>query len=82
MPSDHFLHRRSPMRELIVALLLIGVFSSSIQFVRGAETPAISDRPGAYDGPTQVSIGIWVVDISKFDSAEQSFTADGAVVLR
>ena len=40
------------------------------------------DRPGADDGPTQISIAIWIVDISKIDSAEQSFTAEAAIVLR
>ena len=58
---------------LLVPLLIL--------HARGAETPAVIDRPGAQDGPTQVSIGIWIVDISKIDSAEQSFTADIAIVL-
>lgn len=54
----------------------------SIQFARGAEMPAVIDRPRAQDGPTQVSIGIWVADITGIDSAQQSFTAEIAVVLR
>ena len=65
------------MKRIFVAVL-VGI---SIQFVRGAETPAVIDRPGAQDGPTQVSIGIWIVDVASIDSAQQSFTADVAVVL-
>ena len=54
----------------------------SIQFARSAETPALIDRPARRDGPTQVSVGIWIVDITNIDSAQQNFTADIAVVLR
>jgi Neurotransmitter-gated ion-channel ligand binding domain len=54
----------------------------SIQFARGAETPAVIDRPGAQDGPTQVSVGTWIADITSIDSAQQSFVAEVAVVLR
>jgi hypothetical protein len=63
-------------------LLLVFLCAMSIQFARCAEIPAVIERPGADDGPTQVSIGIWIVDISNIDSAQQSFTAEVAVVLR
>jgi Neurotransmitter-gated ion-channel ligand binding domain/Neurotransmitter-gated ion-channel transmembrane region len=42
----------------------------------------VIERPASGNGPTQVSVGIWIVDISKIDSAEQSFTAEVALVLR
>jgi len=42
----------------------------------------VIERPGADDGPTRVSIGIWMVDITSIDSAQQSFTAEMALVLR
>lgn len=64
-------------RILVVVLVAI-----SIQLVRSAETPALIERPASGSGPTQVSVGIWIVDVSKIDSAEQSFTAEVAVVLR
>jgi hypothetical protein len=54
----------------------------SIQFARGAETPTVIDRSRAQDGPTQVSVGIWVADINGIESAKQAFTADIAAVLR
>jgi Neurotransmitter-gated ion-channel ligand binding domain/Neurotransmitter-gated ion-channel transmembrane region len=65
-----------------VHCLLAVLLAMSIQFARGAEMPAVIDRPRAQDGPTQVSVGIWIVDISNIDSAQQSFTAEIAVVLR
>jgi hypothetical protein len=65
-------------RFVLVAVFLVG----SIHFARGAEMPAVIDRPGAQDGPTQISVGIWIVDISNIDSAQQTFTADIAVVLQ
>src|ERR1700746_3501311 len=54
----------------------------SIQVVQSAETPALIERPGSGNGPTQVSVGIWIVDINSIDSAQQNFTADIAIVLR
>jgi hypothetical protein len=54
----------------------------SIQLVRSAETPALIERPASGSDPTQVSVGIWVVDITNIDSAQQNFTADIAIVLR
>jgi Neurotransmitter-gated ion-channel ligand binding domain len=66
------------MRRILVTVFV----ARSIQLVRSAETPALIERPGSGNGPTQVSIGIWMVDISKIDSAEQTFTAEVALVLR
>ena len=54
----------------------------SIQLVRSAETSAPIERPEAEKGPTQVFVGIWTVDITNIDSAQQNFTTDIAVVLR
>jgi len=68
------------MKKIYCPLVLL--LAMSIQFARGAEMPAVIDRPGAQDGPTQVSVGIWIVDISSIDSAQQTFTADIAVVLQ
>jgi hypothetical protein len=59
-----------------------GFFLVAIQFAHSAETPALIDRPAAGAGPTQVSVGIWIVDISSIDSAQQTFTGDIAIVLR
>jgi neurotransmitter-gated ion-channel len=54
----------------------------SIQLVRGDETPTLIERPASENGPTQISVGIWIVDISGIDSAQQTFTADIVTVLR
>src|SRR6266496_2922072 len=62
---------------------LLVVFALSIRLALGSEAPALIDRPNADSGgPTQISVGIWVADISNIDSAQQSFTAEIAVVLR
>jgi hypothetical protein len=66
------------MKRILVVVLV----AMSIQLVRSAETPALIERPASANGPTQVSVGIWIVDISNIDSAQQSFTADIAVVLQ
>jgi hypothetical protein len=61
---------------------LVVLLAMSIQLARGAEMPAVIDRPRAQDGPTQVSVGIWIADITGIDSAQQTFTAEIGVVLR
>jgi hypothetical protein len=63
-------------------VLVAAVLAGSIHFAYGAETPTLIERPDAKSGPTQISVGIWIVDITNIDSAQQSFTADIAVVLR
>jgi hypothetical protein len=63
-------------------LLLAGLLAASIEMARSSETPTLIERPNADSGPTQISVEIWVVDINSIDSAQQSFTADVAVVLR
>lgn len=65
-----------------IVFLPIVFVAMSIQLVRSAETSAPIDRPEAEKGPTQVFVGIWIVDITNIDSAQQNFTADIAVVLR
>src|SRR6267142_2938902 len=61
---------------------LLVLFATSIQLALGSEAPSLIDRPNADSGPTQISVGIWVADISNIDSAQQNFTAELAVVLR
>jgi hypothetical protein len=65
-----------------IYLSLVSLVAISILDAGGAEMPAVIERPGADDDPTRVSIGIWIVDISSIDSAQQSFTAEMALVLR
>jgi len=65
-----------------VRFLLLVLLAISIQFAHGAEAPDVIERPGADDGPTQVSTGIWMVDVTDIDSAQQNFTAEVAIVLR
>jgi hypothetical protein len=58
------------------------LFVMSIGLAQSAEAPTLIGRPTADSGPTQISVEIWVVDIAGIDSAQQTFTADIAVVLR
>src|SRR5437016_5376633 len=67
------------MKRILLPFFVLFAISS---VARSAETPALVDRPAAGAGPTQVSVGIWIVDITNIDSAQQNFTADLAVVLR
>jgi hypothetical protein len=62
-------------------ILVVVFVAMSIQLVRSAETPTLIERPAEEAGPTQVSVGIWIVDISNIDSAQQTFTGDLAIVL-
>jgi hypothetical protein len=62
--------------------LVASVLSMSIFQVCGANALTVVDRPAADLGPTQVSVGMWIVDISNIDSAQQNFTAEIVVVLR
>jgi hypothetical protein len=65
-----------------IVFLSVVFVAMSIQLVHSAEAPALIERPGSGNGPTQVSVGIWIVDINNIDSAQQNFTADIAIVLR
>src|SRR5438067_2561590 len=65
-----------------IGFSLVTILAISILQVRGAEVPTVIDRPAADAGPTEVSVGIWIVDISNIDSAQQCFTAEIALVLR
>ena len=65
-----------------IHLLFLVLFVTSIRPGRGAEAPVLIERPASTAGPTEVSVGIWVVDITNIDSAQQNFTADIVIVLR
>ncbi len=54
----------------------------SIRLALGSEAPALIERPTADSGPTQIYVGMWVVDITNIDSAQQNLTVELAVVLR
>jgi hypothetical protein len=63
-------------------VLAVVFFAISILHTRGAETPTLIERPNADSGPTEISVGIWIVDINNIDSAQQSFSAEIALMLR
>ena len=45
-----------------VLLVLIAMW---IQLAQGTEKPTLIERPNADSGPTEISVGMWVVEISK-----------------
>jgi hypothetical protein len=64
------------------ALVALGIAGSALLCAQVAECrdapvaiPAEAARPGA-PGPTRVAVGIWIADISRIDSAEQTFNAN------
>ena len=65
-----------------VYFLLLVLFGMSIRVTQSAEAPVLIERPASAAGPTEVEVGIWIVDISNIDSAQQSFTAEIVLVLR
>ncbi|HET6889171.1 MAG TPA: hypothetical protein VFH87_14735 [Candidatus Udaeobacter sp.] len=68
------------MKRILFGFFVLFAISSQVAW--SAEAPALIDRPAAGAGPTQVSVGIWIVDVTSIDSAQQNFTAEVAVVLR
>src|ERR1700730_1316878 len=70
------------MSKRFCSALVVSILVRSIQLASSAEVPPLIDRPNADSGPTEISVGMWVVDISSIDSAQQTFTAEIAVVLR
>src|SRR5216110_1616988 len=70
------------MSKRFCSALVVSILVRSIQLASSAQMPPLIDRPNADSGPTEISVGMWVVDISNIDSAQQNFTAEVAVVLR
>jgi len=67
---------------LLLALISISWTSASAQ---ASQTPKVSGvnmlRPGAGDGPTEVSVAMWLVDIDSINSSNQNFVANVFVAL-
>jgi hypothetical protein len=79
------------MRQQIIATMalacglgLVALLPLRAAHAAGGPAPLPSEaaRPGAGSGPTQVSLGVWVGDISKIDSAAQNFSANLGFVMR
>jgi hypothetical protein len=73
---------RKPLNLRKSVLVLAALLATSLQLSHGAEPRTLIGRPDPDSGPTQVSVDIFFVDINSIDSAQQTFTADIAVVLR
>lgn len=76
-------------RALVILVVLIGIMHILLLAPREGycadlpvPLPSEAQRPGAESGPTRVSIGIWVGDISQIDSVAQTFSASIGILLR
>src|SRR4030095_14033729 len=69
------------MSKRFCSALVVSILVRAIQLASSAEMPPLIDRPNADSGPTEISVGMWVVDINSIDSAQQTFTAEIAVVV-
>jgi hypothetical protein len=64
-------------------LLLAGIISPALRGADGPPAlPPVPPRPGAAEGPTEVGYAVWIVDVTRIDSADQTFEAGLVVVLR
>jgi hypothetical protein len=74
------------VRRAALALGIALLATLDIGTTRAAEAqaslPPAPLRPDAEMGPTKISVGIWASDISKIDSAAQTFTASLFVEMR
>jgi hypothetical protein len=70
------------MSKRFCSALVVSILLRSIQLASSAEIPQLIDRPDADSGSTEISVGMWIADISSIDSAQQTLTAEVAVVLR
>ena len=74
------------VRRTALALSIAVLSTLDIGRSRAAEAqtslPPAPLRPDAEVGPTEISVGIWASDISKIDSAAQTFTASLFVGMR
>jgi hypothetical protein len=61
---------------IILLLLVISTSASAIVYASCEVPNRATSRPDTDAGPTQVSVGLYILDISKVDDIEQSFQAD------
>ncbi len=62
--------------------LLVAIFVAATVRCEPAPLPPSPLRPGSDGGPTKVAVTAWFADISKIDSAAQSFSASLIIRLR
>lgn len=72
--------RRRTLVFLLVAIVVMLVLFMSASVGHSADMPIPlrpeAVRPGAESGPTRISVGVWLADISRIDSASQTFSAN------
>lgn len=75
--------RAKLVRRLAGLAFIFTVWTSALS---AAETPVAlpptPPRPGAEAGPTKVSYAVWIADITRIDSVDQTFSENVVIVLR
>lgn len=61
-------------------LILLFLFFANISYAQKEDFPR--SRPNEKNGPTKVSVGLYIIDIVDIDNKEQSFTADFVIRLK
>ncbi len=69
-------------RALIFALLTLFLAAVAHAQQPPSPLPPVPLRPGAESGPTKVTYAVWIGDITKIDSVEQTFSANFMVLMR
>ena len=67
---------------MIVRLFFFLTLLASVALGAPVPLPPMPERPDSGRGPTRVGMTAWFADISKIDSAAQSFSASLVVVMR
>lgn len=69
-------------RTLIFALLTLCLAAVAHAQQQPSPLPPAPPRPGAESGPTKVTYAVWIGDVTKIDSVEQTFSANFMVLMR
>lgn len=70
------------LRSRFFSQICLAVSLASIAWGEPTPLPPSPQRPGAGAGPTKVAVTAWFADISKIDSAAQSFSASLLFLMR
>ena len=66
----------------LLCLMVWCAIGSPLPAAEPSPLPPSPPRPGAEAGPTRIGVAAWFADISKIDSAAQTFSANIVLVLR
>ena len=68
------------MKLAIQTVILVFVLAT-LPASASAQNEATGTRPASDSGPTEVTVCLYLIDVSKIDGADQSFTAELLILL-